>query len=153
MSRERPHSSIAGLRRFCETVEKCGKIKSPHVKPTGGPPGSSSLLASVPSAMGVELFGKGPGRSHRFKLCEVASPDYLDICILRFRVFSANMCGKFLIAPALVHLHHFRERVAHGWPRRTEHPCTFGAAAPLKARPFNPYHRTARGHYWMPLGV
>ena len=71
------------------------------------------------------------------------------IRILRSRVFSANMSGKFLIAPLLVLLHHVRERVTDGWPRRPEHPCTFRAAATLKTRPFNPYQLAARGHFKM----
>ena len=97
--------------------------------------------------------GPPAGGNHRCDLCEVASPDCLNICILRSRVFSANMSGKFFIAPLLELLHHFRERVTGRRPRRTEHPCTFGAAATAKTRPFNPYQRAARGQHWTSLGV
>jgi len=91
--------------------------------------------------------GHGP-----FNLCEVAWLD-LRIGIFRSRVFGANVSGKFFIAPPHVLLHHFRERVAVGWPRGSEHPCTFRASATLKIRPINPYQRAARSHHWMPLAV
>lgn len=68
-------------------------------------------------------------------------------------MFGANVSGKFFIAPPHVLLHHFRERVAVGWPRVSEHPCTFRASATLKIRPINPYQRAARSHHWMPLAV
>lgn len=84
-------------------------------------------------------------------LCEAAWPDYLDICVLRSRVFGANMCGKFFIALLLVDLLHLREGVAGGRPRRFEQPPAFGAPAALKTRPINPYLRAARGHHGTPL--
>src|SRR6202041_1740381 len=102
---------------------------------------NAPLAAHPPS-----LLGRSDRQSHL--ISPISQPDNSDICILRSRVFSADMIDKFLISPALVHLHHFRERVADGWSGRTEHPCTFGAAGTLKVRPFNPYHRAASGHYW-----
>jgi hypothetical protein len=46
---------------------------------------------------------------------------------------------------------HGREGVAGGRPRRFEQPPAFGAAAPLKTRPFNPYLHAACGHQGTPL--
>lgn len=86
-------------------------------------------------------------------LSDAAWPDYLGICVLRSRVFGADMGGKFFIALPLVDLLHLREGVAGERPRRFEQPPAFGAAAALKTRSINPYLGAARGHHWMSPAV
>jgi hypothetical protein len=68
-------------------------------------------------------------------------------CLLGPWVFSTGMDCKFFIAQALENLLHFVERIARRWPRRLEHPCTFGATAALKVRLFNPYQLAEHSRY------
>jgi hypothetical protein len=71
--------------------------------------------------------------------------DYLTFFVLGFRVFSANMGCKIFIAPPLVVLHHFIERIASGCSRGIEHPRAFGTTPALKTLFFDPYQFAPHG--------
>jgi hypothetical protein len=66
------------------------------------------------------------------------SLDSLTFCVLGSKMLSANMGRKIFIAPPLVVLLHFIERLADGCSRRIEHPSAFGATPALKTLFFDP---------------
>jgi hypothetical protein len=71
--------------------------------------------------------------------------DYSTFCLLGTAVFGANMGCKLPIAPLLVVLFHFIERITGGRSGSIEHPRTLGATPAPKTLFFDPDQFAAHG--------